>query len=393
VGAGGGAHAVAAQLAFLSHSGPGALAGLVGALEERGLSVRDLLRVRAFVTTGARAGTFLGELERILPRPEWPALTVVQVPAGGRTEALDAIAAPRACGRVEAEALDAITAPQACGRRVEAEVLGAIAAPQACGRRVVADGTVRLGDWVFVGAVGGEGERIELQARSVFERMRASLAAAGARLDDVVKVGGWLTFPMADYAPLARVRGELVKDGLLPASSAVQVSMIHPVATAGHADASGTEARPSQIALDPEGHRPLLSFEAIAFTGGEGRGSGRVSPLAPYYATARSAGGYVFTCGEIPRRRAPVEAQLRDVYGQLDDHLKEHGATLGGTLAQTLYVRSGHDQQATAREAAVSEAAALLAPAPARTTVLSVTDLGFRQGVDVEVELIAQTGA
>jgi enamine deaminase RidA (YjgF/YER057c/UK114 family) len=259
-----------------------------------------------------------------MPRERWPALTVVQAPTGER------------------------------------RAVDAIAAPEAGGRRIVTDGAVRLGEWVFVGALCGEGADIERQAHSVFKRIQATLAEAGAQLRDVVKVGGWLTFPMADYEPLGRVRSELVQHGLLPASAAVQVQ----------APCTGGDGS------------KLLAFEAVAFTGKAHRPGG-ASRLAPYYATARSAGGYVFTCGEIARKPGPVEAQLRDVYEQLEAHLSEHGSALGDALAQTLYVRSGHDLREVAREART-----LLAPAQPCTTVLPAADMGFRTGVEVEIELV-----
>jgi enamine deaminase RidA (YjgF/YER057c/UK114 family) len=357
VGAGDGARAVAEQLAFLSDSGANALEGLVRQLEQRGSRAEDLLRLRAFVASSARASTFVSELEQVLPRERWPALTVVvqastDVQARGDNEH-----APTG-GEAARDGEQAAA--------IEGEAVDAVVAAQAGGRRILGEGVVRFGDWVFVGAVDGEGAGIESQARSVFERMQAALAQAGTELREVVKVGGWLGFAMSEYEPLGRVRNELLaQSGLLPASSAVQVQTPCP------RDASR-----------------LLAFEAVAFTAEEPHTRGRASPLASFYATARSADGYVFTCGEIPRAREHVEEQLLDVYEQLAEHLSEHEATLASTLAQTIYVRSGHDPRAVA-----SEARSLLAPTEPSTTIVTVADMGFRPGVDVEVELIAQTGA
>lgn len=322
-----------APLVFLGDSGPGAWERLREQLARRGLGLEDLLRLRLFGADGAGAEELRQSLERELPRERWPALSVVAARTAERAQpALDAIASP-------------------CGR--EKQSLG----PQA----------VRLGRWLFIGALSSPNthalspaERIRREAGDVFAEMERLLRAGGARLSDVVRVGGWLSFPMSDYEPLARVREELLERcALLPASAAVQVAA--------------------------SGGGPLLAFEAIAFAGHSGERA-RPSSLAPYYARARSAGGYVFTCGEIPRERGSLEREVRDVCEQLGAHLSEHGALPRDVVQQTVFVRDGEDTPVVERELA-----AWLGSGDVPTTVVRTIDMGFRAGVNVEVELVVET--
>jgi reactive intermediate/imine deaminase len=66
------------------------------------------------------------------------------------------------------------------------------------------------------------------QIRQVFENLTAALAAAGAGMDQVVKLTVFLT-DLADLAEFRRIRDEYVSTDKPPASSLVQVSaLINP---------------------------------------------------------------------------------------------------------------------------------------------------------------------
>jgi enamine deaminase RidA (YjgF/YER057c/UK114 family) len=349
------------------------------ALAQHGLRLEDLLRLRIFVVDLGVQAEMEQALEELLPRHSWPAITIVELPADASSVqgalSLDAIAAP-----------DAALTRQPAGSTEHCRGEGH-GRPEA----------VRYGPWVFVGAVVGASSRelslrqgVETQSRSLFAHMEQLLRAAGAELGDVVKVGGWLTFPMSEYVPLAEVRsGLLARHRLLPASAAVQVGRV-----AGEGE-------------------PLLSFEAIAFAPQGEMGSSHASaavrspslidhrkpspqvrdlakpsPLAAYYATARHAGGYVFTCGEIPRTPTGthVSEQVDDVYEQLGAHLGEHGAGPSDIVHQTVFVRNHEDIPA------VQAAGHAFCGTQIPTTLIQVADMGFRPGVDVGVELIAESG-
>jgi enamine deaminase RidA (YjgF/YER057c/UK114 family) len=317
-----------------------ALSRLEEALGERGLALGDMLRLRLFVED-------LGELPAIEAAidshagTEPPAMSVIELPANS------------------VEPSVALT-------------LDAVAAPDARAHRRLGPQSVRFGPWVFLGAVTAA------DPRAVFAHMQERLRGHGARLCDVVRVEGWLTFPMSDYGPLGETRSALVGEaGLLPASAAVQVGRV----------GSGGER---------------LAFEAIAFVPEDRGRKARheaASRLADFYVDARAAGGYVFTSGEVPDGRGTPAEQAREVYERLGAHLAAHGAMPTDVLQQTVFVRAFEDGErgdAIADGTVVSEAARAFYGASTSvppTTLLPVADFGFRPGCAVEIELVAATDA
>ncbi len=322
-----------------------ALSRLERALGERGLVLGDLLRLRLFV----RDRDGLPMLEEALDahmESERPAVSLVELPADA------------------AEPSVALT-------------LDAVASPGARWQRRLGPHSARLGPWVFLGAVTAPEPRRDLprerrllqESRALFAHVEELLRAQGAALSDVVKVGGWLAFPLRDYAPLGKVRDALVDHaGLMPASAGVQIAR---VGAAGE----------------------LLSLEALAFSPEDHAEHGRAGERAPapsrlarFYADARAAGGYVFTSGEVPDGRGSVRAQAREVYERLGSHLAAHGASAADVVQQTVFVRGEHDGMVVA-QAAREFYGAETPPPP--TTLLRVADIGFHPGCNVEVELIA----
>jgi enamine deaminase RidA (YjgF/YER057c/UK114 family) len=357
------------------------LSRLTVALAERGLVPEDLLRLRLFV----RDLDDLPTIERELGRgggTEWPAVSVVETPAGqgegadGAALTLDAVAAR---GARERRRLSST------GDRDTGAGLGG--PPR----------SVRLGPWVFVGATaasfagtpspspspptdakGADSmvRRVSEESRAVFARIEGLLRGQGAELCDVVKVGGWLTFPVrrSAYRPLGEVREALLTEaGLFPASAAVQAGRVQPAGA-------------------------LLAFEAIAYAPKDPVELKRrratplppSSSLAPYYASVRSAGGYVCTCGEVPTgatdpdRPVAVKTQAGEVYERLRADLTAQGASTASVLHQTVFVRHARD-----RDAIADAARAFFGERIPPTTLLSATDIGFHPGCDVEIELIA----
>jgi enamine deaminase RidA (YjgF/YER057c/UK114 family) len=388
------AEMTAAELLFIGQIAPDRASGedvpaqarsvfsrLVAALAERELVLEDLLRLRLFVGDLDE----LPAIERAMASRgpvEPPALSVIELPAGstpGVAVTLDAVAAS--------------------GAREHRRVMHS--GPGGREARVGLRGpprSVRLGPWVFVGATAtsADGTRSSSpsgrsdsadstarclgdESRAVFASIAELLRAQDAEPRDVVSVGGWLTFPvrLPDYRPLGDVREALLAEtGLFPASAAVRVGRV-----------------------GPEG--ALLAFEAIAFAPEDPVERARrraaplpaPSPLAPYYASVRSAGGYVFTCGEVPGattepdRPATASTQAEEVYARLRSHLLAHGSSPASVLHQTVFVRHPRDHRAVADAARACFGAEDLSPPP--TTLLSVADIGFHPGCDVEIELVA----
>lgn len=92
------------------------------------------------------------------------------------------------------------------------------------GRMVVVSGQVPLD---AQGRLVGEGDP-RAQMRQVFDNLAAALAAAGAGMEHVVRLGVYLT-DLADLPVFREVRDEYLPADRPPASSLVQVSgLVHP---------------------------------------------------------------------------------------------------------------------------------------------------------------------
>jgi enamine deaminase RidA (YjgF/YER057c/UK114 family) len=323
----------------------GVLGRLADTLAERGLSLDDLLRLRLFVADLAEMAAIEETLQTHLSA-ERPAVSVVELPPSPREERDD----PRA-----------------------AVALDAVAAPDAREHRRLATHSARLGPWVFVGAIPAH------EPRELFARMRELLGEQGAELRDVMRIGSWLTFPMRAYGPLGEVRQELVATAdLLPASSGVQV---------GRVGLTGESLSCEALAYAPADrgtHEPHVSAEQPPISGEPPPGA--TSRLADFYVDARSAGGYVFTSGEVPDCRGSVGEQAKEVYERLRAHLTSSDATPASVVQQSVFVRHARD-----REAVTQAGHAFFGATPPPTTMLTVADIGFRPGCDVEIELVATT--
>ncbi len=327
------------------------LSRLTVALAEQDLALEDLLRLRLFLRDLDELPAIEEAIDSHL-EAQRPAMSVVELPADatepGAMVTFDAVAAPGACEQ----------------------------------RRLFPHGA-RFGPWVFLGAIAAADPRV------LFAHMEGRLREHGARLRDVVKVEGWLTFPMSDYGPLGETRSALVGEAcLLPASAAVQVGRV------GYGD-------------------ERLAFEAIAFVPKDRGDTAPPTPevtsrLADFYVDARAAGGYVFTSGEVPDGRGSPAEQAGEIYERLRAHLAAHGVAPADVLQQTVFMRAAtgdaHSEAVTGKAVigdkvadgsivtSVTEAAHAFYGANATlppTTLLPVADFGFRPGCAVEIELVA----
>jgi enamine deaminase RidA (YjgF/YER057c/UK114 family) len=325
-----------------------ALGRLADTLAERGLGLEDLLRLRLFVADlDARAA--IEETLQTHLGSERPAVSVVELPAGSLP--------PRV-----AVSLDAVAAP---GSRES---------------RRLSPGSVRLGPWVLLGALAA------IEPGALFKRMEERLREQGAELRDVLRLGSWLTFPLRDYGPFGAARRELVASaGLLPASAGVQV---------GRVGLAGERLACEALAYAPE-VRTERSREGRAEDRREDRAghqpearAGARSRLADFYVNVRSEGGYVFTSGEVPEGRGSVREQASEVYERLRSHLAAHDASPADVIQQTVFVRRAGEGDVIAE--ATREFCGADTPIPP-TTLLTVADIGFHPGCDVEIELVAAT--
>jgi enamine deaminase RidA (YjgF/YER057c/UK114 family) len=354
-----------------------AFSHLERALGGRGLALEDLLRLRLFVRD-------LGEL------------LVLE-------EAIDAHVG------LQRPAVSVVELPDNAIELGAALTLDAVAAPDARTQRHLCPQSARLGPWVFLGAVTPpeprraqddvpQEPRILQESRALFARVEERLREQGARLRDVVKVGGWLTFPMGDYGPLGETRSALVGEAdLLPASAAVQV---------GRVGSGGERLAFEAIAFVPEDRGGDTGGGDPGKRGAEDQRAGEAHPtheatsrLADFYIDARAVGGYVFTSGEVPDGRGSPTEQAREIYERLRAHLAAHSATPADVLHQTVFVRAAEDGERNdpiADRMIVTEAAHAFYGASTTlppTTLLPVADFGFRPGCAVEIELVAASDA
>ncbi|WP_375287818.1 RidA family protein [Sphingomonas sp.] len=91
---------------------------------------------------------------------------------------------------------------------------------------------IRSGDLLFVsGQVGSRDDgspepEFEAQVRRAFANLRATLAAGGCGLDDVVDVTSFHTDPEAQFATVMKVKGEVFPETPYPNWTAVGVTWL-----------------------------------------------------------------------------------------------------------------------------------------------------------------------
>jgi enamine deaminase RidA (YjgF/YER057c/UK114 family) len=83
--------------------------------------------------------------------------------------------------------------------------------------------TVYIAGQTAVDAGGKVAEGFRAQATQVFENLKVALTAAGAGFDQVVKLNSYMTDIPSQIAILREVRSKYLKEGTLPASTAVQI--------------------------------------------------------------------------------------------------------------------------------------------------------------------------
>ncbi|MPZ52434.1 MAG: hypothetical protein GEU79_06840 [Acidimicrobiia bacterium] len=227
-----------------------------------------------------------------------------------------------------------------------------------------------------------------------FQHLRSTLELSDATLGDVLKVTGWLNFPMRDFDPMRPVRAHLFSEPRWKtASTALTVG---PNTTEG----------------------AVHAFDAIALINDpHGRGKEvRTDPslIVPYYVGATSGGGAAFTCGEVPidedvprainqpeeldgsdrlirfgRLDIPtgIEARAAYVYEKLEGHLRHYGSSLDKVVYQVVYLE---DMREIAGLELVSRSV-FPDGVPATTTVPIGETSPFWQESRLEIEVIATT--
>lgn len=361
-------------------------------LDQQGVGFDRLVRLRIFLRDLRDLPAFEAAAERHLDGAR-PVLTVVEVPTAGVDPAIDVVVDAVAVGKAEPvpePLLSSFAAGPHAIRTGELIFVGATVGRDAAGnfpRRLaeLSDAPDELNDGP---RLSSDEEEVAAQSWLIFRQISELIGAQGGSLADVVKLSGWLTFPMREYRPLAEVRHyHGVEHKLRPASGAVQVQAVQP-----------KEAR--------------LAFEAVAVTSGSARQSGSTSQMSEIYTDAETGGGYIWTSGEVPvdpqahhvvtgvegledkdrhlaagnlHSPSRAEIQAHAVYDRLFGHLAQH-APSEQIVHQTVFIRRPEHYPGVER-AALARLGSELPP----TTVVPVCDASPSREADVEIELVARS--
>jgi enamine deaminase RidA (YjgF/YER057c/UK114 family) len=273
---------------------------------------------------------------------------------------------------------------------------------------------VRVGDLLFTSAVsastGPAGDaaplasddamlrsdhhrRIYREASQTFCALREVLKQAGADIRDIVKVNGWVDFPMRDYgaAVLARRRFFDQTREYMMASTGLAVGG----------------------AADPD---TMMSFDAVALIPGGKSGPKSVHPCvspvaSPYVAGAVEGGGLIFTSGEIPvlqpegivvsaceqlqddgrllrfghiEPESGMESRAWFVHKTIEHYLAACGAGFGNVLHQTVFMKDSRLFPVLERVATLFYGRTL-----PPTTIVPITDTTPFPTSELEIEVIA----
>ncbi len=284
-----------------------AFQGVVRRLESAGASTSDVVKIRIFVKdfdpaeysiiSAARLRTFNDE-------NAWPTSTMV-----GIEELFTAQL------RVEIEAVAVIADPAVPGANVTIERIGA---SRGFSQAVVvtANGTKTI----YVSGQVGQGDGLAAQSTSVLAAVAQRLEAAGATIDDLVKIVTYIS----DYTPEDRrtygaARTQAFGSEDLPASTLLGVQSlvtdqyeIEVDAIAVVSDGGGGDA-------DTEFIGPTSGFSQAVTTQGSGAKT-------------------IYISGQVGRAGESLEAQANQAYAGLRRQLEAAGATPADLVNITIYM-------------------------------------------------------
>ena len=284
-----------------------AFQGVAEQLEAAGASMRDVVKIRIYVTDFDPAQYSVISAARLAAFPEdaWPVSTMLGVNALAR-EGL----------RVEIEATAVVADP---GANFELTRLGP---SRGFSQAVVArHGAVKT---IWVSGQVGRGDDLTAQTGVVFERVAQRLADAGATMADVVKINTYIVGfqPADDMRPFSEGRASVFDDN--PPSSTlvgidrlvndqirIEVDAVAVVEDGGRGERLTTEF------LDPAG-----SFTQVV--------------------TAQGAGAKtIYVSGQVGRTGEPLETQARQAFAGMKRRLEAAGAT-PSDLVKVIYYLPGY---------------------------------------------------
>ena len=283
-----------------------AFQGVVRRLESAGASASDVVKIRIFVKDfDPGEYSIIREARlRMFPEDSWPASTMV----GVQSLFLEQF-------RVEIEAVAVIADPAVPGANVTIERIGA---SRGFSQAVVV--TANGIKTIYVSGQVGQGDGLAEQSTSVLAAVARRLEAAGATIDDLVKIVTYIS----DYTPEDRrtfsaARTQAFGSEDLPASTLLGVQSlvtdqykIEVDAVAVVSDGAGGEA-------DTEFIGPISGFSQVVTTQGSGAKT-------------------IYISGQVGRAGESLETQADQAYASLRRQLEAAGAAPADLVKLTIYM-------------------------------------------------------
>ena len=284
-----------------------AFQGVVRRLESAGASTSDVVKIRIFVKdfdpadysiiSQARLRTFSDE-------DAWPTSTMV-----GIQELFTAQL------RVEIEAVAVIADPAVPGANVTIERIGA---SRGFSQAVVvtANGTKTI----YVSGQVGQGDGLAEQSTSVLEAVAQRLEAAGATIDDLVKIVTYISdYTAEDRRTFGAARTQAFGSEDLPASTLLGVQSLVTDQYEIEVDAIAVVSDGAGGGADTEFIGPTSGFSQAVTTQGSGAKT-------------------IYISGQVGRAGESLATQADQAYASLRRQLEASGATPADLVKITIYM-------------------------------------------------------
>ncbi len=284
-----------------------AFQGVVRRLESAGASTSDVVKIRIFVKdfdpadysiiSQARLRTFSDE-------DAWPTSTMV-----GIQELFTAQL------RVEIEAVAVIADPAVPGANVTIERIGA---SRGFSQAVVvtANGTKTI----YVSGQVGQGDGLAEQSTSVLEAVAQRLEAAGATIDDLVKIVTYISdYTAEDRRTFGAARTQAFGSEHLPASTLLGVQSLVTDQYEIEVDAIAVVSDGAGGGTDTEFIGPTSGFSQAVTTQGSGAKT-------------------IYISGQVGRAGESLAIQADQAYASLRRQLEASGATPADLVKITVYM-------------------------------------------------------
>ena len=283
-----------------------AFSAVVSRLESAGASAADVVKIRIFVKDfdPAQYGVIRETRLRTFSEDAWPTSTMVGVESLFAAEM-----------RVEIEAIAVIVDPEVPGARVTIERIGP---SNGFSQSVVvtANGTRTI----YVSGHVGQGDSLAEQSASVLATIAERLQAAGASVDDLVKIVTYITdYTREDASIFGTARSQVFGSENLPASTLLGVQSLVSDRFKIEVDAVAVVSASDNVEIDTEFIDPNASYtQAITI---QASGAKRI-----------------YLAGQVGNPDDDLQTQADQVYANLRRRLETAGASTADLVKLTVYM-------------------------------------------------------